>query len=220
MNRGTLTQTGELWGKSLIVDSYPMKLLRNEVVSESIGGKKVNILKFGGRFQYADKPNENGRVYPFNVLKEAVSAIQEDVKSRAVMGELDHPSDAKLHLDRISHVVTKLWMEGKEVFGECEVLAETTCGRQLKSLLNSGVRIGISSRGVGDMETTMREGKELYTVLPGFMLVTWDIVGTPSVAGSYMSIKESVEKQKNKIIDVKKMNERAILEEIKKLFIK
>lgn len=213
-NRGYVAQTGDISGRNLIVDSFSMKLMRNETVNESVGGTMQKILRFGGRFQYADKLNANQRFYPFPVLKEAVESIQSDVKSRGVLGEFDHPADAKVHLDRVSHLITKLWMEGKEVFGECEVIANTTYGMQLKALLESKVRIGISSRGVGDMESTLHEGVEAYKVMPGFMIVTFDVVAEPSVHNSYMSVKESIEKKTK--INHTQVNEKAILEEVQK----
>jgi hypothetical protein len=150
------------------------------------------VMKLGGQFQYADRPNANGRIYPYDILEHAVKEIQEDIKSRRVLGEFDHPPDAKIHLDRVSHLLTRLWFEGRTaVFGELEVLEKTPMGAIAKTLIESKVQLGISSRGVGDMETTIHEGKECYQVLPGFTFVTFDIVAEPSVQGSYLSIREN-----------------------------
>lgn len=177
---------------TLIQDTFPLKIMRSErVMSEDINGNKVPRLRIGGQFQRAKNPNANGRIYPANVLRLAVEDLQEDIKSRRVLGEFDHPPDAKIHLDRVSHLITKLWMEGDVVYGECEVLENTQHGSQLKALLESNVNIGISSRGVGDMETTIYEGEEYYQVLPGYSFVTFDIVAEPSVHGSYMSVVEN-----------------------------
>ena len=82
-------------------------------------------------------------------------------------------------------------MEGDTVFGEAEVLENTIMGGQLKALLESNITIGISSRGVGDMESTIYENEEYYQVLPGYTFVTFDIVAEPSVTGSFMSVMES-----------------------------
>lgn len=236
-------------GKSLIQDTFRLKVLSKKVVNEDVNGTSRPVLKFGGRFQFADKLNANRRVYPYDILKEAVEAMQHDIKNRGILGEYDHPQDAKIHLDRVSHVLTKLWMEGKEVFGECEVLADNPCGKQLKSLLESRVRIGISSRGVGDLESGILEGEEVQKVCPGFLLVTFDVVAEPSVHDSYISVKEDrervvvpapkkvievntknvpskklaediVKKQKSQLVNTKKLKEKALLEEINKIFLK
>lgn len=201
----------------LIQDVMPLQILRRErIVVEDSNGGKLPILKIGGQFQKAGVPNSNGRIYPRNVLEEAVDSIQEDLKKRSILGEFDHPADAKIHLDRVSHLITKLWMEKDgTVYGEAEVLEKTHFGSQLKALIEHKIPVAISSRGVGDMETTIYEGEEYYSVLPGFSLVTFDIVGTPSVKGSIMSVMES--KQINNRKDAKKQREQEILKAIKSI---
>lgn len=170
-------------------DTMPLKILRRErVMSEDVNGRKRPVLRIGGQFQLANTPNANGRIYPRGVLEEAIDRLQDTIKNRGVMGEYDHPPDAKIHLDRVSHLITKLWMEGDIVYGEAEVLENTICGAQLKALLENRVSIGISSRGVGDMETTVFEGEEYYQVLDGYSFVTFDMVAEPSVHGSFMNI--------------------------------
>jgi hypothetical protein len=176
----------------LIMDSAPLHIIRKErVMVEDAYGKKHPTIRIGGQFQRAGLPNANGRIYPRAILEQAVREVQEDIKARRVLGEFDHPPDAKIHLDRVSHLITKLWMEGDVVLGECEILEHTEHGRQLKALLEHNVNIGISSRGVGDMESTLYEGEEYYQVMPGYTFVTFDIVAEPSVRGSYMSVLES-----------------------------
>jgi hypothetical protein len=188
-------------------------------MSEDIHGDQVPVLRIGGQFQRAGLPNANGRIYPRNVLAQAIQDIQEDISSRRVLGEYDHPPDAKIHLDRVSHLITKLWMEGDTVFGECEVLENTTHGRQLKALLESNVNIGISSRGVGDMETTLYEGEEYYQVMPGYTFVTFDIVAEPSVHGSYMSMVESRDNLKAASIqNHRQKREEKVIEEMRSFF--
>jgi len=175
-----------------IQDTFPFVIKRQvNVMSEDLNGVKRRVIRIGGQFQHAGQPNANGRIYPRNVLEEAVNNLQEDIKSRRILGEYDHPPDAKIHLDRVSHLITKLWMEGDKVFGEAEVLANTLCGAQLKALLENKINVGISSRGVGDMETTMFEGEEYYKVMPGYSFVTFDMVAEPSVRGSYMNVLSS-----------------------------
>lgn len=183
---------------------------------EDVHGKKVPALRLAGRFQYGGKPNSNGRIYEGEILRHAVNEIQEDIKARRVLGEFDHPPDAKIHLDRVSHILTKLWMEGNEVLGELEVIERTTHGAQLKALVESGVNIGISSRGVGDMEATMVEGQEYYKVMPGFTFVTFDVVAEPSVQGSYLNVMESRNRllKDKRIMESYKTKERNIITEI------
>ena len=180
--------TGETGGRPVIRDVFPLKVERNEVVTEGVAGSsgKRRVLKIGGRFQMADAINANSRIYPRAVLEQATAELEPDIKARGVLGEYDHPPDAKVHLDRISHLITKVWMEGNEVFGECEILEGQPLGAQLKNLVESNVRVGISSRGVGDMETCIHENQECYKVMPGYQFITFDIVAEPSVRGSFM----------------------------------
>jgi hypothetical protein len=217
VSRSSVGHTGNLGGYKLLQDSAPLEILRKEsVMVEDVHGKKVPALRLAGRFQYGGKPNSNGRIYEGEILRHAVNEIQEDIKARRVLGEFDHPPDAKIHLDRVSHILTKLWMEGNEVLGELEVIERTTHGAQLKALVESGVNIGISSRGVGDMEATMVEGQEYYKVMPGFTFVTFDVVAEPSVQGSYLNVMESRNRllKDKRIMESYKTKERNIITEI------
>lgn len=204
VNRSIVSRTGELGSHSLFQDSFPLKVMdAKSVISEDKHGNSKHVFRLTGQFQRAGKPNANGRIYPKNILEHAVREIQEDIKARRVLGEFDHPPDAKIHLDRVSHLITKLWMENDTVFGECEILENTIYGAQLKALIESNVCVGISSRGVGDMETTHFEGEEYYQVLPGYTFVTFDMVAEPSVHGSYMSVMES----RNRLLGQKRPNQ-------------
>jgi hypothetical protein len=166
-------------------------VVKKQAIVESKGMPGHRALMLAGQFQMAEKPNANQRIYEQAILSHAVKEIQEDVKARRVMGEFDHPPDAKIHLDRVSHLIVNLWEDGPAVYGELEIMEGTPMGSIAKTLIESGVQLGISSRGVGDMETTIREGEEFFRVLPGFTLITFDIVAEPSVKGSYLSIRES-----------------------------
>jgi hypothetical protein len=170
--------------------NFEIKNVRN-VISEN-KGKKVSRMRLTGIIQKCDEINENGRIYGADVIREAVEAIQPSLKSRKCMGEFDHPNDAKIHIDRVSHVMTKVWMEGKYVYGELEVLDKMPYGQMLKSLVESDIPVGISSRGVGDLAPTVVEGvDEAYEVLDGFRFVTWDVVAEPSVKEAELKIMES-----------------------------
>lgn len=187
INRGSIAQTGIIpSGCQLIQDSYELKILdAKKTICESRTGKKP-VTRVTGIFQEADTRNENGRVYPHDVLYEAVEAIQDDINKRAVFGEYDHPSGARINLDRICMVITKLWCEGKKVFGEAEIIEDLPFGRQMKVLLDHGT-IGVSSRGVGDIEIIENShGGEDHMVLPDYRLITFDCVAQPSVQSAVL----------------------------------
>lgn len=139
-------------------------------------------LKIKGRFGLAGAGNGNNRLYPQSVLGEAVNMVQKMVVEKRMLGELDHPADAKIHLDKVSHVITKLEMkQDGEVYGEAEVLP-TAPGKILEALLRSGVKLGISSRGFG---STKDNAQGLQEVQSDYRLVTFDIVSDPSAPGAF-----------------------------------
>jgi hypothetical protein len=181
----------------LIQDTFSFEVLdKKDAIIEGVGGKEEPVMRVMGLFQLGDKQNANGRVYgTHDVLGPAVREIQEDVSHRAVMGEFDHPSDAKIHLDRVSHLISNIWMDGRKVYGEAEVLHRMPMGAALRGLFEHKVRVGISSRGVGDMEVSEHNGSEMYRVLPGYAFVTWDAVAEPSVGGAILNIQEGLNKR-------------------------
>jgi hypothetical protein len=200
LDREHIAQTGDIpEGYQLFQDSMPLRIIdKRKILTESVTGKKVPVLELTGIFQRADEKNANGRVYPHKVLKEAVDSMQSGVKERRVMGEFDHPPDAKIHMDRVSHLITKLWMENKTVYGKCEVINDerSPCGSLLACYIDRGINVGISSRGVGDMEVTMFEGEDCYEVQPGFAFVTFDAVAEPSVKGTQLKrLNESLQRR-------------------------
>lgn len=214
INRGYVAQTGDVGGRSLLTDVTPLEIVRPpESVIVEHAGVKNKVLRCTGRWQRGNVVNANGRWYGTDVLTEAVKMIQPDIKARGVMGEFDHPPDAKIHMDRVSHLITKLWVEGNDVLGELEVIEEMPYGKQLAALLNRGIRIGISSRGVGDMESTFMEGAEIMKVLPGYAFVTLDVVAEPSVGGSYLHLMESRQRQ----ISQKRVLEKQFISELKRV---
>lgn len=138
--------------------------------------------KLKGRFQHADLPNGNGRVYPRPVLESSIQKTAQAVNERRMLGELDHPNDAKIHLEKVSHVITALKLdESGQMYGEAEVLP-TASGKILEQLLRSGVKLGISSRGFG---STKKNAKGLEEVQNDFKLVTFDIVSDPSTPNAF-----------------------------------
>jgi len=157
---------------------------------------KSGPLKIRGIFQRADEANNNQRIYPQRVLEGQVRALTEAIKERRLVGELDHPTYDMVKLSNASHLITGLKLEGKEVIGEAEILP-TPAGKVVEGLIRGGVKIGISSRGMG----TLSEGRNgTKTVNEDFRLVTFDIVADPSTRGAFPTLSESKEHKKEKQI--------------------
>jgi hypothetical protein len=217
LNRRLIAETGVIpAGYSLIRDTYPFQVLdQKKTVTEDRNGNEVPTMRIMGLIQMGDNENANGRVYSSNdVLAPAVRDIQEDISSRSVMGEYDHPADAKIHLDRVSHLMTKIWMEGKKVYGEAEILHKLPLGACLRGLFEHKVQVGISSRGVGDMEIVEHNGKDIYRVLPGYSFVTWDVVAEPSVSGAILNISEGLNKRIRPIQDKRNLFQPEVYQEM------
>jgi hypothetical protein len=143
-----------------------------------------------GVMQRCDEQNGNGRVYPARVLQREVRNYTKVVDENRACGELDHPEDSVVNLKNASHMVTSLWWEGKDLMGKIKVLS-TPSGNVLRSLINDGVKLGISSRGLG----SVRESQGKTLVEDDFQLICFDIVSEPSTQGAYMMMNESKEKQ-------------------------
>jgi len=145
-----------------------------------------------GLMQMAETQNGNGRVYPQKILEREVKNYNKIVEDRRALGELDHPEESVINLRNASHMITEIWMEGPEVKGKMKVL-ETPSGKILRSLVESGVSIGISSRGLGSVKETM--GKTI--VEDDFQLICFDVVSEPSTPGAFM-----MQENKNKLNEV------------------
>jgi|TARA_A100001515_G_scaffold137610_1_gene130371 hypothetical protein len=138
-----------------------------------------------GRCQHANLPNGNKRVYPLEVLQREVKRYKEIVDDNRALGELDHPDSSIINLANVSHMVVNIWMEGPEVMAKCKVL-DTPSGQILRSLVDAGVKIGISSRGMGSVREQM--GKTI--VEDDFQLICFDIVSEPSTPNAFMALSE------------------------------
>lgn len=139
------------------------------------------LLKFKGKLQEAERVNKNKRMYPYAVLDENVQRLKEVVKNRGLIGELDHPQDSIVHFKEASHVITKLWWEGQILMGEGEIL-DTAHGKQLKALLNGGIRVGMSSRGIGNGKVNE---SGVLVIGEGYKLITFDAVADPSTPEAF-----------------------------------
>ena len=138
-------------------------------------------MMLSGKLQEADVQNGNGRVYPYKVLTREVQNYKKLVKENRALGELDHPDDSVINLKNASHMVTDIWMEDKAVMGKVKVL-DTPSGQVLKSLVESGVKLGISSRGMGSVS----EGAGNVVVQEDFQLICFDFVSEPSTPNAFM----------------------------------
>lgn len=159
----------------------------NLIVENSVGADKT--LWLNGIFMQSTVKNRNGRVYPLNEIANAVNSASEKIKeTNGIFGELDHPQSLTINLDRISHVITELKMVGNDAYGRAKILP-TPMGNIAKTLIESGVRVGVSSRGAGQVT----EG-----IVNGFGFITADIVATPSAPKALPdSIYEALEMNKH-----------------------
>ncbi|MAG27302.1 primosomal protein [Candidatus Pacearchaeota archaeon] len=134
-----------------------------------------------GIMQKSDEVNGNGRVYPHKILSREVDNYQKLVKENRALGELDHPEDSIINLRNASHMITEVWWNGSDVMGKAKVL-DTPSGKILRSLVESGVTLGISSRGMGSVS----EGSGQTMVEDDFQLICFDFVSEPSTPGAFM----------------------------------
>ena len=151
-------------------------------------GKAGGPLRFKGIFSEAERPNGNKRVYTRNLLEREVKKLQGQIGDRRLLGELDHPSDEIVHLGNVSHVITKLSLQGNHVMGEGEVL-NTPAGKVLSELLKAGVKLGISSRGTGSVD--LDESGSHYLVGENYNMITFDMVSEPSSQDAFPALAES-----------------------------
>ena len=159
-----------------ITDTFIIENL--QVLEES---KSNGTMKIAGIFQRADTPNHNNRIYERKLLVREMSRLDEAINERRLMGELDHPSHDAVKLHNVSHLITKLKMRGNDMLGEAEIL-NTPSGQVAQALIKGGVKLGISSRGMG----SLKEGPEGNShVNPDFKLVTFDLVADPSTKGAF-----------------------------------
>jgi hypothetical protein len=165
----------------------------NESLSKNDGKLIVSGIMQRGSSRGDENFNQNGRSYPIPILKrEADKYKRVFVAERRALGELDHPESSVVNLGNVSHNVLDLWWENNDLMGKIEILP-TPSGNIAKELLKAGIRLGISSRGMGSVRN-LGEGK--VEVQDDFEIVCWDLVSNPSTQGAFMSpsLNESVNK--------------------------
>ena len=169
--------------KQLIVDYIPFEILP-EQISESMKENNGKLV-VKGVLQRADTKNQNGRVYPKEILmREAKKYFKNFITQKRAMGELDHPESAVVNLANVSHNITEMNWNGDDLVGTVEVLG-TPAGNILKELFKSGIKLGISSRGMGSVEA-MNEDEDSQEVQNDFELIAFDFVSNPSTHGAFM----------------------------------
>ena len=164
--------------RGLIQEHLSFDNARMEVLSESNGEGKPKSLYMKGIFIQGGVKNANQRVYPVDEITSAVDIINKQIRDGySVLGELDHPDDLKINLDRVCHMITDMWMDGPNGFGKLKVLP-TPMGQLVTTMLESGVKLGVSSRGSGNVNESSGHVSD-------FDIVTVDIVAQPSAPNAY-----------------------------------
>jgi hypothetical protein len=151
------------------------------LIEKKENGEKNYIIE--GVFAQADKKNRNGRIYPKSIMEKAVAKYdQEQVSKKRAVGELNHPEGPTVNLDKVSHLITELKFQGNDVVGKAQIL-ETPMGKIVKGLLDGGVQLGVSTRGMGSLE---QKNGAMY-VKDDFILSTVDIVQDPSAPEAFVN---------------------------------
>jgi hypothetical protein len=163
-----------------LLNSYEIFDYTPEMIKESREKNGGKIL-MKGILQKADTLNQNGRIYPLSVLEREIRNYQKFILENRALGELDHPESSVVNLKNVSHVIKEAYLDKGVVYGTVELL-DTPSGKILQSLVESGVKLGISSRGVG---STKKQG-DYQVVQDDFQLICWDYVSEPSTPGAFM----------------------------------
>ena len=163
-----------------LIAEYTEQNIECLVEAKEGGGKNYTI---EGVFAQAEQKNRNGRIYPQAIMEAAVNKYsKEQVATKRAVGELNHPDGPTVNLDKVSHLITDLKVEGKDVVGKARIL-DTPMGQIVQGLLEGGVQLGVSTRGMGSLE---KRGEAMY-VKDDFMLNTIDIVQDPSAPGAFVN---------------------------------
>lgn len=150
-----------------------------KIIKEQVEAGQPLIMK--GILQKSETLNQNGRIYPRAILEREIRNYQKFIKENRALGELDHPDSSVVELKNASHTIKEAYMEGDVVYGTVEIL-NTPSGKILQSLVESGITLGISSRGVG----STRSKGDMQIVQDDFQLICWDFVSEPSTPGAFM----------------------------------
>ena len=164
--------------KSLLVETRPFNVSPASITESKVGGNP----SVEGVLATCEVKNGNGRYYSKELWKRELDKYMTLVKERRACGELDHPDSQVVNLKNVSHNIASIWWDGDNIMGKIEILP-TPSGNILKSLIGSGIKVGVSSRGMG----SLKQVGEVLEVQDDFELLCWDFVSTPSNPGSFMS---------------------------------
>ena len=171
--------------RNLIVDYIPFELSPQQIQESLKENNGKLVVK--GVLQRADAKNQNGRIYPREVLvRESKKYSENFIKQSRALGELDHPDSSVVNLSNVSHNITEMHFEGDNLLGTVEILT-TPSGNILRELFKNGIKLGISSRGMGSVEAIQEDdGKPAMKVGKDFELIAFDFVSNPSTHGAFM----------------------------------
>jgi hypothetical protein len=182
--------------KALLVEYMPFRPIGSLTESNGAQFGVPGGMVVQGVLQRAGAKNQNGRIYPKNILHRECQRYQKEyIDQHRALGELDHPESSVVNLNNVSHNVLKIWWNNDDLMGAVQVL-DTPSGNILKSLFKSGITLGISSRGLGSVKELYKESA--VEVQEDFELICWDFVSNPSTNGAFMRpMNESVNKNNN-----------------------
>lgn len=176
--------------KQVLIETQPFQL-KPQSLTEGKTSSRGNLM-VEGLLATAEEKNGNGRYYKKELWDREMEKYSQLVKENRALGELDHPDSTIINLKNVSHNITDYWWDGNKIFGKIEILP-TPSGNILKALFESGITVGVSSRGMG----SLKQMGETLEVQDDFDLLCWDFVSTPSNNGSFMhptTLRESLEK--------------------------
>ena len=195
----------------MLLQEYRPFKVNKQLVEASIRNNKSLIVS--GVLQRADAKNQNGRVYPREILaREVEEYMKGPVAENRAMGELDHPESSVINLNNVSHNIKKIWWEDDDVYGQVEVL-NTPAGKILKELFAANITVGISSRGMGSVKENYQD--DSVEVQDDFELLCFDFVSVPSTHGAFLAPTiPSLQEGKTKIQEYKYTNVNNIIRDI------
>lgn len=169
--------------KNLITSKPLLFEVSNQTINESLRNNNGRLI-VSGVLQRADSKNQNGRVYPKSILMREASRYNDIyIKEKRALGELDHPDSSIVNLQNVSHNIVDMFWKGNDLYGKVEILG-TPSGNILKELLKAGIKLGISSRGLGSVKEL---GENILEVQDDFELIAFDFVSNPSTHGAFLS---------------------------------
>lgn len=184
-------------GRQLLIETFPLNIPSKDIIQQSIR-QNNGTLFLTGRLQHADLENGNGRIYPLEILDKQVKKYQQKIKNGTSLGQRDHPDSDQISLQNVAILIKQLHWNGKQLLGTIMLLSNDV-GRNMKALVQDGVSLSISSRGIGSLKRTDR-GDE---VQDDFELVGWDLVVQPSTPGATFynnKVKQNIESKLQKVI--------------------